>query len=154
MSYNSAVHSTTGFTPYKLRFGEEMRMPFNKLTGVPEESPLGQKLHGKEAHQEYLDQLKLKMKTIMEVARENIKKNVNQYKENYDVGLKDRKLLVGQHVWVYKPQRKVGLCPKLYGKWEKDYIIREKLDDVLYRVQKDKGKSEIIHIQRLLPYTA
>ena len=152
MAYNSTIHTTTGFTPYKLRFGEEMRMPFNVLTDNPEACPFSAPLQSKAEHQIYLDQFKAKMRKIYQIALETTNKQVQQYKDCYDVGLSERQLEVGQKVWVYKPHRKVGVCPKLQSKWEKNYRVRERLSDVLYRVQKDAGKTEIIHIQRLLPY--
>ena len=92
------------------------------------------------------------MKTIYDVVLKNTTKRVQHYKDNYDVGLTERQLQIGQKVWVYRPQQKIGVCPKLQSKWEKNYVICERISDVLYRVQKDKGKREIIHIHRLLPY--
>lgn len=145
MAYNSSVHSTTGFTPYRLRFGEEMRLPVHVLTGNPNYPEIDTET--------YLDDLNEKLRKVHDVARKVTKRNVKLYKDQYDSGLKDRQLVDGQAVWVFKPKRKKGVCPKLQCKWEKGYTVTQKLDDVLYRVQKGRnGKGQVVHIQRLMPY--
>ncbi len=35
MHYRSAVHPSTGFTPYLLMFGREMRLPIDAILGDP-----------------------------------------------------------------------------------------------------------------------
>ena len=149
MAYNSSIHSTTGFSPVRLCSGEEMRLPIQVLTGDPnEESP--SKL---DDYRGYLDELKVNLETAHEVARRVTRKNVKFYKDHYDVQASYREFEVGQPVWLYRPQRKKSVCPKLQYKWDKGYVITHKLDDVLYRVQKGKkGKGQIVHIQKLMPY--
>ncbi len=45
------------------------------------------------------------------------------------------------------------MSPKLQSKWDRVYVVVQKLDDVLYRVQKGKnGKGQVVHIQRLKKY--
>ena len=39
MSYRSAVHETTNFTPAMLMFGRELRVPLDLLIGLPQEEP-------------------------------------------------------------------------------------------------------------------
>ena len=150
MAYNSSTHSTTGFSPFKLRFGRELRLPIHVLTGDPngEDSILPEG-----GYQAYVDELKSKLESAHTVARKVIKKNVKVYKDHYDVHTSERDLQVGQPVWLYRPQRKKGVCPKLQCKWKKGYVVTHRLDDVLYRVQKGKkGKGQVVHIQRLMPY--
>ena len=153
MAYNSSVHSTTGFSPFRMRFGEEMRLPIHVLTGNPNSEEQADGVSDPEEAETYLDKLKSRMKKIHEVARKVTKKKVKLYKDQYDTGLRSRQLKVGQAVWLYRPQRKKGVCPKLQNKWEKGYVVTHQLDDVLYRVQKGRnGRSQVVHIQRLMPY--
>lgn len=153
MAYNSSVHSTTGFTPHKLLFGREMRLPVHVLTGNPSEEEDAQDMSTHDDYQTYVDDLKEKLKKTHTVALKAIKHGVKLYKDRYDVGLASRQLHVGQPVWLYRPQRKKGVCPKLTCKWEKGYVVIQQLDDMLYRVQKGRqGRSQVVHIQRLVPY--
>lgn len=110
-------------------------------------------LETSEEYVSYLDDLKQKMQKTHDVARKKLKQNLKLYKDRYDAGVANRKLEPGQAVWLYRPRRKKGVCPKLQNKWEKGHIVTERLDDVLYRVQKGRnGKNQVVHIQRLVPY--
>ena len=149
MAYNSSVHSTTGFTPYKLRMAEEMRLPMQALIPDPRDEPEDDELE----YRDYVDELKSKLRKAHEVARQVTKKQMKVYKDRYDVKATPRQLEVGQAVWLYRPYRKKGVCPKLQSKWDRVYVVTGKLDDVLYRVQKGKtGKAQVVHIQRLMRY--
>ena len=151
MAYNSSVHSTTGFSPFRLRCGEEMRLPIHVMTGDPNEE-VSQESVVKD-YRTYLDELKDNLKKAHDIARKVTRKNVKVYKDHYDVRASPREFQAGQPVWLYKPQRTKGVCPKLQCKWDKVYIITHRLDDVLYRVQKGQnGKGQVVHIQRLMPY--
>ncbi len=150
MAYNSSVHSTTGFTPHKLRFGREMRLPLQALLPHPEE---GRKVSTEEDYSSYVDELKAKLEITYELARKATQKQMKVYKDRYDVGATPRTLEVGQAAWLYRPYRKKGVSPKLQSKWDKVYVVTQKLDDVLYRVQKGRtGRSQVVHIQRLMLY--
>ena len=49
MSYRSAVHETTKFTPAMLMFGRELRVPLHLLIGRPQEEP------GERGYPEYVE---------------------------------------------------------------------------------------------------
>ena len=89
----------------------------------------------------YLDYLKVNLETAHEVAGKKTRKNVKVCKDCYDVQASWQEFEVGQPVWLYRPQRKKWVCPKLQCKWDKGYVITCKLDDVLHWVQKGKGRS-------------
>ncbi|VDI60051.1 Hypothetical predicted protein, partial [Mytilus galloprovincialis] len=67
-------------------------------------------------------------------------------KRNYDVGTKMQTFDAGDPVWLHNPRRVKGLCPKLQNNWEGPYIIVNKLNDVIYRIQKGtKDKPKVVH---------
>ncbi len=94
MAYNSSVHSTTGFTPFKLRFGEEMRMPLQAMIGDPNDA-VEMSEWSQEDYESYLDELKDRLKLAQDTARNVTKRNMKLYKDRYDEA-QDRKFEVGQ----------------------------------------------------------
>ena len=46
----------------------------------------------------------------------------------------------GDLVWLHNPQRKKGISPKLRRPWEEPYIVVERLNDVVYRIQQGPPK--------------
>jgi hypothetical protein len=58
-----------------------------------------------------------------------------------------------QIVWVYYPNQNLGLERKLSRHWAGPFKIKEKVNDVLYKIQKHpRHRGEIIHHNRLKPY--
>ncbi|GBN47251.1 Mitotic spindle assembly checkpoint protein MAD1 [Araneus ventricosus] len=54
---------------------------------------------------------------------------------------------------MYNLKQRRGLSPKLQQNWEGPYTVVEKLNDVVYRVQRSpNAKPKVIHINRLAPY--
>ena len=58
---------------------------------------------------------------------------------------------MGKAVWLYNPTKQVGKSPKLMIFWEEDpYIITERVNDVVMKIQKSrKAKPKIVHVDRL-----
>ena len=82
-SYNSTVHSATGFTPHRLVFGEEARIPSEFET---EEVSI--------TYNEYLDNLLFKIYEAQVTARENIKEAKLRYKYYYDHKISSRYIYI------------------------------------------------------------
>ena len=56
----------------------------------------------------------------------------------------------GDLVWLHNPQRKKGISPKLRRPWEGPYVIVERLNDVVYRIQRgSRKKLKVVHRDRL-----
>ncbi|GBM79553.1 hypothetical protein AVEN_77122-1 [Araneus ventricosus] len=56
---------------------------------------------------------------------------------------------------VYNSKRRRGLSTKLQHNWGGFYTVIEKLNDVVYRVQRSpNAKPKVIHINGLAPYRA
>ena len=49
-------------------------------------------------------------------------------------------------MWLYNPQRKKGKSPKLSRPWEGPYVVVERLNDVVYRIQRGpRAKPKVVH---------
>lgn len=56
-------------------------------------------------------------------------------KRYYDIDTQESKLEVGDPVWLYNPQQKKGLSPKLQKPWQGPYVIIKRINDLIYRIQ-------------------
>ena len=62
---------------------------------------------------------------------------------------------VGDSVWYYFPKRKVGFNPKLQRPWKGPYLVVERLNEVLFKIQSGpRNKPMVAHHDRLKPYLA
>ena len=82
MAYQSSVHRSTGYTPFHLMYGREMKLPLNIMMGVPDQ----------EEHTSYGDfatKLKQNLTEAYQHVRENLQTAQCRQKEHYDRGVKD-----------------------------------------------------------------
>ena len=86
-----------------------------------------------------------------ELAREQLKKSHVHQKKEYDRGAHTKEWSVGKAVWLFNPTKQVGKSPKLTIFWEEDpYIIIEKVNDVVMKIQKGRRhKPRVVHVDRL-----
>ena len=68
----------------------------------------------------------------------------DRMKLRYDVESTRETFKCGDAVWLYNPQRKKGLSPKLSNDWEGPYLVTKQINELLYRIQKSpRAKSRI-----------
>ena len=64
-----------------------------------------------------------------------------------------REFQPGEEVLVYKPIRKVGRAEKLLHHWHGPYVVQRKTASLNYEVkQKDKRRTEIVHVGKMKPF--
>ncbi|GBM09383.1 Retrovirus-related Pol polyprotein from transposon 412 [Araneus ventricosus] len=147
LAYRSAEHEVTGLTPAEMLFGRTLRLPCNILLGRPSETP--------SSPNEYKKNLEVRLESVHAFARERIKLASERTKTRYDSTATDHHFKEGDLVWMYNPKRRRGLNPKLQQNWEGPYTVVNKLNDVVYRVQRSpNAKPKFIHINRPAPYRA
>jgi len=147
MAYRSAKHDTTRFTPAKILFGDELRLPADLRFGISEPIEL--------EPNDFVQQKQMELNKVHEEVRRNIKLMSNLMKAKYDRRANCGGFEDGQLVWFYNPRRLKGRCPKLQTNWEGPYRIVKKLNDVVYRIQScssKRCKMKVVHFERLTPY--
>ncbi|KAJ8957953.1 hypothetical protein NQ318_001952 [Aromia moschata] len=145
LAYRSSVHETTGQTPASIVMGRELRLPCDLKFGC---TP-GDDVAGKD----YVSTLRQRMDDIHERVRSNIQGASDRMKETYDINANDGRYQPGNQVWLYNPQRRRGLSPKLQSSWEGPYEVVTRINDVVYRIQKlPRGKPRVVHFNRLAPF--
>lgn len=145
MSYRSALHDSTGFTPAKVNFGREMRLPIDAITGTPPDGP--------KIVTEYVSDLQYQLNEVHKMVREQSLKTSTSMKTRYDRKANSNGFEEGALVWFHNPLRKKGKSPKLQPRWEGPYTIVTKINDITYRIKKGpRGKLKVVHVDRLAKY--
>ena len=147
MAYRTAIHETTGCTPASLMLGRDLRLPIDLLFGRPDQEPSS-------SISAYGESLEARLEQIHEFARDHLRLISDRMKERYDSTAEVTLLQRGDPVWLYNPQRKKGVTPKLMRPWQGPYVVIKRINDVVYRVQLGpKTKPKVVHRNRLWKYS-
>ena len=146
MAYRSSVHESTGFSPNEMMLGREALLPLDLVIGQAEST-------GKSTT-EYAAKLSEQMERTHQFARQHLKLSSDRQKRNYDHRpVNEHQHNRGDAVWLYSPQKKKGICPKLMRHFDGPYLVVKRMSDVLYRIQKgSKTKPKVVHHDRLKAY--
>ena len=145
-AYRDTPHCVTGFSPFTLLFGREVKGPLELLrtTWLDEEcddASVGEWLLG----------VRAKMAEMSEIVSDREKKAKSDMKRFYDRSARVKSFEVGEMVLVRKP----GLQCKLGDFWEGPYQIEGRVSPVTYRIQVP-GKPQhprILHCNLLRKWT-
>ncbi|XP_041929087.1 uncharacterized protein LOC121693610 [Alosa sapidissima] len=147
-AYRTAVQESTKCTPAALMFGQELRTPVDLVFGSPPEAEIGGK-----PGLEYYKQLRERLKGVHELARQAMSEAGICQKRAYDTRCRGQEFQTGDKVWVYCPERRKGISPKLTSQWVGPCDVLEKLSDVVYRVRLIKRRRVVaLHRDRLAQY--
>ncbi|UYV84144.1 K02A2.6-like, partial [Cordylochernes scorpioides] len=145
MAYRSSVHETTGYSPAKMLFGRELKLPCDLIFGCP--NSIG------EGSNEFVDRLHSRLEKVHRWAREKLEIASEAMKVRYDTHACGNDLQEGGLVWLYNPKRKKSFSPKLQKSWEGPFRIVKKLNDVVFRIQRSShSKPKVVHFNRLAPF--
>ena len=148
MAYRASRHESTGKTPNLLMLGREVNLPLNAVVASPAEED-GEAMD----YDDHVSALQKRLRDSHEVAREHLKGAAIHQKKQYDHKAGQQDLKEGQPVWLWDPSRKRGISPKLTSNWKGPLVIVQRIDDLLYRVQRGpRAKPKVVHINRLRPY--
>ena len=148
MAYRSSVHTSTGFTPYKVLFGQEIVLPVDVMLGVASKDKFT-------SVSDYVTRTADTLSTVVEAVKRHQAKASNRQKAAHDFRVNFQYYSVGELVWVQNKARKRGLCPKLQRRYKGPYKVLERVTDVLYRLTWEGGGPDIvIHFNRLKPFVS
>ncbi|KAL5006250.1 hypothetical protein ScPMuIL_015056, partial [Solemya velum] len=144
--YNCTPHESTGYSPYRLMFGREPKLPVDIMFGIESEGP-------EQTYTQYVKDLREEMEYASQLAKLRMEEMARKNKGEYDRRQRGSPLSVGDHVLV----RKVGLKGrhKLADKWEEHpYVVIEQpnTDIPVFKVRHIDGHStKVLHRNMLLP---
>ena len=137
-SYNTSKHEGTGFSPHELIFGKPARIPseFSK-----DQLPLTYNL--------YLKTLAEKLVETQGKAQVRLRAAKERSKRYYDKKLNSQNYLAGDPVYLQKNTK----ISKLDSAYSGPYKVVRILNDCNVELDLGRGKSKIVHVNRLRPQT-
>lgn len=144
LAYNSAVHSTTKYTPYELMFGHKPKMPIDLVYQTPQ-------INLKFDPDGYAEKIKEALKIAHERVRRNRDVKMLKAKLVHDRQVMAAPFKKGDAVWLKNEETKKGQCKKFIYKWKGPYLIIEKINDVNYIIRPlyKKGRGITVNRSRL-----
>ena len=128
-------------------FGRQVTLPVELVLGKPpnsEEIP--------DSVPNCVKKLQEKIEVIHEFARNKLKLSTDRMRRRYDAQSKQNQFNENE-VWLYYPKRYKGLNPKLQIPWEGPHTVLKRINDVIYKIQRNKQtKPRIVHHDRLKPF--
>ena len=146
-AYRDTPHCVTGFSPFDLLFGREVKGPLGLIhcSWVEGEGEVA-------GTNEWLVALKQQMATMSKIVSEREKLAKAKMKQYYDKAAKDKVFMAGDLVLVRKP----GLRQKLGDSWDGPYEILEKISPLNYKIKPPGGsrRSQILHVNMLKKWSS
>jgi hypothetical protein len=139
--YNTTVHTATGYTPFELVYGFQSTLP----------STLQETPNPQYSYDSYVLELKSRLQTAHEVAREKLLSNKQKSKEYYDDKSREFKLSVGDKVLLYDETVRRGRSKKLSSQWIGPYEVLG-LDRVNATIKRGR-KVQKVHVNMLKLFT-
>jgi len=135
--YNTTIHTATGYTPFELVYGFQSMLP----------STLHETPNTQYSYDDYVLELKSRLQTAHEVARQKLITAKNKSKEYFDENSQEFQLHVGDKVLLYDETVRRGRSRKLSAQWIGPYEVIE-----VDRVNATIKKGQKVHINRLKPF--
>jgi transposase InsO family protein len=135
----ASVNRHTGFTPNQLMLGREVYMPTDLVF------PCTPDRIGEGDPEEYVDQLGKSIRSAHEIARQNLKSNVEKMKKYYDVKLHMRQFEAGDAVYVLNVATAKGQSRKFAPPWKGPAMVEKRISPYLYKVRMQRGSVTTNH---------
>jgi hypothetical protein len=145
MAYRTAIHAATRFSPSRLMMGREMKAPIDLMYERPDGTDF-------DSYSSYVRNLQENLQLVHKVTRENLEQSFETMKRHYDIDSSSSIFTEGDRVWLFNPRKRKGISVKLMRPWEGPYHVLKRLNDLVYRIQRGKGKPKVVHRNRLWRY--
>ena len=145
-AYRTAIHESTGYTPFLVMFGRSPSLPVDVM--------LGRMLQQKKKMPQYVQNIQRSLKDTFSLVRQQLDAAHQRQKCSADKASTGECLFqVGDIVWLYVPAIKSGLSRKLSSLWRGPYTVLDKVTNVNYKIQLiSSTKCQIVHANRLKLY--
>ena len=144
MAYRASVHETTKYSPNRLMFGHENRLPVDLVLGDVQEQ--------REVipTDDFVADLTERQRADFELVREQLRETAQRRKEAYDDNVKSKTFVEGQKVWYFYPRRRQGLSPKWQKFYDGPYTVVRLIDSHTVVIRRSKrAKCIVVHRENL-----
>lgn len=142
-SYNSIVHSATGFTPYEIIFGRKPRTPTQLALDINVDRPADER------------PTEERFKEIHDQARRKLDKERTRQKVQYDKTTHDPiPYRVGDIVLIKKEDHRASKSNKFDHKWTGPFEIVREINQVAFRIKRcfSSGRSQTVNVNNMKPF--
>ena len=100
-------------------------------------------------HEPRLENLKSRLRTAYEMARERSRRSHASNKRYHDKHAKHREFDNGDTVYLYNPAVKKGVSTKFRRPWQGPWRVTEKKSRLNYAIVDRRGRRLVVHVNRL-----
>ena len=126
-------------------FGREAKLPVDVIFEAPTPSPL--------CTSQYVLKLKTDLLQSYHLVRKFSDCETRYQKQLYDRNIKYQEYQKNDLVWLLRPAVPRGRHRKFHHPWDGPYVIKKKLSDAVYRIQREGSRKRIVvHFNRLKPF--
>ena len=147
-AYRTALHESSGYSPFRVNFGRSPILPIDIVVGRP---PRPEGSTGDANVPQYVEELSTSLRKIFSDVKSHLDKAHERSKKRYDKDARGETFAVGDQVWLYVPAVKRGRTKKLASFWRGPYTVIDRLNAAVdYRIQLvGSTKTLIVHRNRL-----
>lgn len=139
-AFNTTVHSSTKFTPYELVFGIQPNLP----------TSITQPTKFKYSYDDYVQELKMKLNTSYELARENLRQSKEINKKYYDKKTHHQQYKIGDLVYLLNETNTLSNSRKLKPSYIGPFEVIS-IDSPVNVTIKMKKRYVKVHTNRIKP---
>jgi len=143
-AYRTAIHESTGYTPFHLMFGRSPQLPIDVMLGRVDDQS-----EAFAAYTPYVQELHEKLRNAYGLVRKSLAAVHAQQKKIYDKKSSESAFKIGDRVWLFVPAVPTR-TKKLASLWRGPYTVVDKTGPVNYRVQLIRSTATlVVHRNRL-----
>uniref|UniRef100_A0A5S6QPX8 RNA-directed DNA polymerase n=1 Tax=Trichuris muris TaxID=70415 RepID=A0A5S6QPX8_TRIMR len=139
-AYNTSNHETTGISPFLALFGREARLPIDLQYDLPATD-------NAESLTTYVQELRKNLENVHAAVRQHLHAKQQGQKNYYDRRRYGNPFQNGDRVWLAVPQK-----GKISARWDGPFVIKKKITDHVYRLDRRPRRDIVVHGDRLKRY--
>jgi len=142
LAYNATVHTSTGYSPHELFCSFAPSCPLDAMVSTPASDSVSNV-------DEFALQAFERLQEAASFVRDYTGRQMSRMKKYFDSSVKPVRFADGEKVLVYNPKKKRDRFAKWAMSWLGPVVVQQKLNESNYVVCRGKGKSIVIHVDRM-----